>query len=84
MQWSAKLNVSVLEADPYSDHVAAVSQSAAGSDCKYSLRSDGIRPVSEVFFLVSFIYAEVHALWIRNLPAAPPFLTDTYSVCFHA
>ncbi|XP_041524337.1 WD repeat-containing protein 75-like [Microtus oregoni] len=32
LQWSAKLNVSVLEADPYSDHVAAVSQSAAGSD----------------------------------------------------
>ncbi|ERE82896.1 WD repeat-containing protein 75 [Cricetulus griseus] len=32
MQWSAKLNVSVLEPDPYSDHVAAVSQSAEGSD----------------------------------------------------
>lgn len=55
VQWSAKLNVSVLEADPYSDHVAAVSQSAAGSDCKYSPRSDGIRPVSEVFLLVSFV-----------------------------
>lgn len=35
VQWSAKLNVSVLEPDPYSDHVAAVSQSAAGSDRKY-------------------------------------------------
>lgn len=32
LQWSAKLNVSVLEPDPYSDHVAAVSQSASGSD----------------------------------------------------
>ncbi|XP_028742865.1 WD repeat-containing protein 75 [Peromyscus leucopus] len=32
LQWSAKLNVSVLEPDPYSDHVAAVSQSATGSD----------------------------------------------------
>ncbi|XP_060224311.1 WD repeat-containing protein 75 [Meriones unguiculatus] len=32
VQWSAKLNVRVMEADPYSDHVAAVSQSSVGSD----------------------------------------------------
>ncbi|XP_021012921.1 WD repeat-containing protein 75 [Mus caroli] len=32
IQWSAKLNVRVMEPDPYSDHVAAVAQSSAGSD----------------------------------------------------
>ncbi|XP_055472786.1 WD repeat-containing protein 75 [Psammomys obesus] len=32
VQWSAKLNIRVMEADPYSDHVAAVSQSSVGSD----------------------------------------------------
>nr|AAS66209.1 LRRG00118 [Rattus norvegicus] len=32
MQWSAKLNVRVMEADPYSDHIAAVARSSEGSD----------------------------------------------------
>uniref|UniRef100_A0A8C6HH91 WD repeat domain 75 n=1 Tax=Mus spicilegus TaxID=10103 RepID=A0A8C6HH91_MUSSI len=32
IQWSAKLNVRVMEPDPYSEHVAAVAQSSAGSD----------------------------------------------------
>lgn len=35
VEWSAKLNIRVMEPDSNSENVAAVSQSSVGSDCKY-------------------------------------------------
>lgn len=35
VEWNAKLNVRVMEPDPNSENIAAISQSSVGSDCKY-------------------------------------------------
>jgi hypothetical protein len=40
VEWSAKLNIKVMEPDPNSENIAAVSQSSVGSDCKYKLYFD--------------------------------------------
>lgn len=36
VEWSTKLNVRVMEPDPNSENIAAITQSSVGSDCKYT------------------------------------------------
>lgn len=78
MEWSAKLNIRVMEPDPNSENVAAVSQSSVGSDCKYRSYFDSKRrSVTYIFFLTSLSQSclQMRCLFETILPEALPFVS---------
>lgn len=55
-----------MELDPNSENIAAITQSSAGSDCKYT-RFDRRNLLTQSFFLASLMSFELNfLLWIKS------------------